>query len=110
MNMRRGEWSNWDISPLTSKSTNGHSMLTKIGTDLKPVKKERLSCFLLKPFCPYRIDIDYFKDARKEFSTKEWIDIILGAVDYNADGYNDDEEKKLTMLTRLLPFIEKRLN
>ena len=31
-------------------------------------------------------------------------------MDYNADGYNDDEEKKLTMLTRLLPFIEKRLN
>lgn len=34
----------------------------------------------------------------------------LGAVDYNAAGYGNDEEKKLTMLTRLLPFIEKRLN
>lgn len=60
-------------------------------------------------FCPYEIDMDYYKDARAEFTTKEWIDILLGAVDYNADGYADDEQK-LTMLTRLLPFIEKRLN
>ena len=34
----------------------------------------------------------------------------MGAVDYNAAGYRGDEEKKLTMLTRLLPFVEKRLN
>ena len=34
---------------------------------------------------------------------------MLGAVDYNASGYAD-EETKLTMLTRLLSFVEKRLN
>ena len=60
-------------------------------------------------FCPYEIDVDYYKDARSEFTTKEWIDVLLGAIDYNADGYTDDEQK-LTMLTRLLPFVEKRLN
>jgi ATP-dependent Lon protease len=63
-----------------------------------------------KNFCPYTIDLDYYKDARKEFDTSEWLDVLLGAVDYNAEGYNGDEEKKLTMLTRLLPFAEKRLN
>ncbi len=63
-----------------------------------------------KAFCPYTIDVEYFKDARSAFTTAEWIDILLGAVDYNASGYLGDEEKKLTMLTRLLPFIEKRLN
>ena len=35
--------------------------------------------------------------------------MVLGAVDYNAAGYRT-EEQKLTMLTRLLPFVEKRLN
>lgn len=50
-----------------------------------------------------------YKDARKDFTTEEWIDVILGAVDYNASGYKSEEEK-LTMITRLLPFIEKRLN
>lgn len=60
-------------------------------------------------FQPYEVDLDYFKDARREFSTKEWIDLILGAIDYNAAGY-EEEEQKITMITRLLPFIEKRLN
>ncbi len=70
--------------------------------------KIKLTTF--KSFCPYIIDVEYFKDARKEFSISEWIDVILGAVDYNSEGYLNNEEKKLTMLTRLLPFIEKRLN
>lgn len=73
-------------------------------------KQGKIKLISFKTFCPYRIDLDYYKEARKEFTTEEWIDIILGAVDYNAKGYADDEEKKLTMLTRLLPFIEKRLN
>ncbi len=60
-------------------------------------------------FCPYTTDLEYFKDVRNEFTISEWIDIILGAIDYNAAGYQNEEEK-LSMLTRLLPFIEKRLN
>lgn len=69
--------------------------------------KIRLTSF--KNFCPYAIELDYYKDARSEFTTAEWIDALLGAVDYNASGYKSEEEK-LTMLTRLLPFAEKRLN
>jgi ATP-dependent Lon protease len=71
-------------------------------------------------FCPYTIDVEYFKDMRNEFSLSEWLDVVLGAVDYNAVGYVDEdknggrivdaEERKLTMLTRLLPFVEKRLH
>ena len=76
--------------------------------ELKLPGKIKLTNF--KTFCPYSIDLEYYKDARKEFTTAEWIDLLLGAVDYNASGYQGDEEKKLTMLTRLLPFVEKRLN
>ena len=60
-------------------------------------------------FCPYTVDIDYYKDVRSEFTIDEWIDVILGAIDYNAAGY-EEAEQKLAMLTRLLPFVEKRLN
>jgi len=76
----------------------------------KGTKKGKIKLTAFKSFCPYTIDIDYYKDARREFSTSEWLDVLLGAVDYNASGYLGDEEKKLTMLTRLLPFVEKRLN
>lgn len=67
--------------------------------------KIKLTAF--KTFCPYTIDVEYYKEARKEFTTSEWLDVLLGAVDYNPGGYLGDEEKKLTMLTRLLPFLEK---
>lgn len=60
-------------------------------------------------FCPYIVDLDEFKYAREDFSLDEWIDIILGAIDYNADGY-ERKKQKLAMITRLLPFVEKRLN
>ena len=76
--------------------------------DPKNPGKIKLTGF--KTFCPYTIDLDYYKTIRNEFSINEWLDILLGAVDYNSDGYLGDEEKKLTMLTRLLPFVEKRLN
>ncbi|MBR0151602.1 MAG: BREX system Lon protease-like protein BrxL [Synergistaceae bacterium] len=61
------------------------------------------------PFCPYTVSAEYYREARKEFTVYEWEDLLLGAIDYNAAGYVD-EEQKLSMLTRLLPFIEKRLN
>lgn len=69
-----------------------------------------------KPFCPYTIDLDYYREARKEFSVQEWIDVLISAVDYNPKGYvNDhtgeiDESKKLHFLRRLLPFVENRIN
>ena len=62
-----------------------------------------------KQFCPYTLDLDYYKEARACFTTDEWIDVLLGAIDYNANGYSC-RDCKLTMLTRLLPFVEKRLN
>ncbi|KAF5067509.1 BREX system Lon protease-like protein BrxL [Acetobacterium wieringae] len=69
----------------------------------------RIKLISFTNFCPYTIDLDYYKDARAEFTTKEWFDVILGAIDYNADGYTDMHQKS-AMLTRLLPFVEKRLN
>ena len=75
----------------------------------KNSKAGKITLVSFKNFCPYRIDLDQYKDARKDFTTEEWIDVILGAVDYNAAGY-ETQEQKLTMLTRLLSFVEKRLN
>ena len=62
-----------------------------------------------KPFCPYTIDLDYYIEARKFFSIDEWIHVLLSAIDYNPSGYASITQK-MTMLARLLPFVEKRLN
>ncbi|MDR3569762.1 MAG: BREX system Lon protease-like protein BrxL [Syntrophobacteraceae bacterium] len=69
-------------------------------------------CFTLleyKNFCPYTIDLDAYREARSRFNAEEWIDVVLGAIDYNPAGY-EDWVKKHTVLARLLPFIEPRLN
>jgi ATP-dependent Lon protease len=76
---------------------------------ITPKQQGKIRLLGFKNFCPYSIELDYYKSVRDEFTTAEWIDILLGGVDYNADGYKSEEEK-LTMLTRLLPFVEKRLN
>ena len=75
----------------------------------RPRQPGKIRLLKFKNFCPYSVDLDYFKQMRSEFTISEWIDVVLGAVDYNADGY-PDTSAKLMMLTRLLPFVEKRLN
>jgi ATP-dependent Lon protease len=61
------------------------------------------------PFCPYTVDLGFYREARKQFSTQEWVDVLISAVDYNPKGY-DSERQKLYFLRRLLPFVERRVN
>ena len=61
------------------------------------------------PFCPYTVDLEFYKEARRAFTIDEWIDVLISAADYNPNGY-DSEQQKLCFLRRLLPFVEKRLN
>lgn len=88
----------------------------------KPKIPGKIRLLSFKDFCPYTIDLDYYKDVRREFSIGEWVDIALGAVDYKSEGYDiakandrdgllpEADTMRLTMLTRVLPFVEKRLN
>lgn len=39
----------------------------------------------------------------------EWINVLLSAIDYNPKGYVS-KTQKMAMLSRLLPFVEKRIN
>jgi len=62
-----------------------------------------------RPFRPYRVDVDYYREVRREFTLDEWVDLLILAVDYNPAGFLDVAQK-LTLLSRLLPFVEKRVN
>lgn len=62
-----------------------------------------------QPFCPYTIDLEYYINARQYFTIDEWINVLLSAIDYNPKGYVS-QTQKMTMLSRLLPFVEKRIN
>jgi len=63
-----------------------------------------------KPFKPYSsVDLSYLAEARKNFTTTEWIDVILSAMEYDPEGFQSLTQK-VEFLTRLLIFIEPRLN
>ena len=99
-----------------SELISGHEVWGMIELGYKPPMEfsrpkipGKIRLLQFKNFSPYKIDLDFYKNARKNFSFEEWQKILLGAADYNASGY-EREEEKLTMLTRLLPFVEKKLN
>lgn len=62
-----------------------------------------------KPFCPYSVDLEDYKEGRREFSTEEWVEVLISAADYNVNGFESNSQR-LTFLQRLLPFVEKNLN
>ena len=103
----------WDRIKDEVVNTSGGWGLVKLGyatpEETGKTQGGKLTLLEYKNFCPYEVNLDAFREARKEFSTDEWIDIILGAIDYNPEGYGDWLEKH-TLLTRLLPFIEPRVN
>lgn len=73
-------------------------------------KKSHVEMVDYKPFKPYSsVDVGYLADARSNFTTTEWIDVLLSAMEYDPDGF-ESMTQKVEFLTRLLIFIEPRLN
>jgi ATP-dependent Lon protease len=62
-----------------------------------------------KPFKPYEVEIEYFRERRKEFTLEEWIDVLIRSMEYNPDGF-ESLSQKLLFLARLLVFVEPNLN
>ena len=52
---------------------------------VKPRLSGKIKLVGFKNFCPYTVDLDYYKEMRSHFTIDEWIDVLLGAIDYNAD-------------------------
>jgi ATP-dependent Lon protease len=62
----------------------------------------------LKPFQIANIDLEYFIESRKNFSTSEWIDLLISSMGFNQEVYSDRE--KVLLLCRLIPLVEPRFN
>ena len=76
----------------------------------EPGRPGHVEMVKFKPFRPMeRIDINAFRVCRKQFTTDEWIDVLISAMEYNPESFAS-KTQKLEFLTRLLPFIEPRLN
>lgn len=69
-----------------------------------------------KPFEPYTVDLSYFTEARKQFTTSEWIDVLVRCMEANPNYENTGTKSKFTLnkkliyISRLLVYVEPNLN
>lgn len=65
-----------------------------------------------KPLQAAKIEVDEYIDKRREFTREEWIQLLINSLGYNAEGpggYATDKTR-LALLTRLIPFVQRRVN
>ena len=73
-------------------------------------KKYHVEIVDYKPFKPYKsVDVEYLREARKAFTIDEWLDVLLSAMEYDPDTF-ENIHQKMEFVTRLFIFIEPRLN
>ncbi|MBF0105442.1 MAG: BREX system Lon protease-like protein BrxL [Deltaproteobacteria bacterium] len=62
----------------------------------------------LKPIQLSKFDYDAYIQTRKQFTTTEWVDLLIQSMGFNPDKF--DERGKLIQLLRLVPYCERNYN
>lgn len=62
----------------------------------------------IKPIQLSNFDFDSYVTARREFSTDEWIDLLVQSIGFNPELFG--RRAKLIQLVRLIPFVERNYN
>lgn len=68
--------------------------------------QNRVVLVKFKPFQVSSINLNLYKEYRKNFSSLEWLDSLLSTVGFNPNIFSTIREK-LIILSRLLPLIQK---
>jgi len=61
-----------------------------------------------RPFQLANIDLEYFCESRKHFTTQEWIDFLVSSMGFNHRLYT--RRQKILLISRLIPMVEPRYN
>lgn len=98
----------WD--EVKSKILTGGEAWGVLTLSYKPItsKESKICLEGFNAFQPYTADLKYYKNARKNFTLNEWLSVLLGGFDYDANGFT--EEEKLSVIRRMLIFVENRIN
>ena len=62
----------------------------------------------IKPIQLSNFDFDGYIAARREFTTDEWIDLLIQSIGFNPELFG--RRAKLIQLVRLIPFVERNYN
>ncbi len=61
-----------------------------------------------RPFQLANLDLEYFRECRKSFTTQEWIDFLISSMGFNHHLYT--ERQKILLICRLISMVEPRYN
>jgi ATP-dependent Lon protease len=62
----------------------------------------------LKPIQLSHFNFDGYVEARKQFTTEEWIDLLIQSIGFNPEMFG--KRSRLSQLIRLIPFCERNYN
>lgn len=89
-------------------SGNGVWSIVTIGYISGESVRVRWEILTFKPIQIARIDLQEYIDQRRNFTTEEWMDMLMHTVGLNPETLNRRE--KFIILARLLPFVENNFN
>ena len=97
-----------DKNIITSNPRLLSSGLWGMGKITKLEGSKRVSLAKFKPFQIASINLMKFKELRTQFSTEEWLKILISSIGFNPDSFSKTRDK-LVILSRLLPLVQKSI-
>jgi len=85
----------WSIADIEYDYTEDRNVSPWILASLKPIQQSHFS-------------FEAFVEARKNFTTEEWIDLLIQSIGFNPEMFG--RRTKLLQLTRLIPYCERNYN
>ena len=79
--------------------------------EYEPSEDKRICPWVMQSLKPIQLsdfDYDSYIAARKNFTTEEWIDLLLQSIGFNPEMFS--ARSKLLQLVRLIPFCERNYN
>jgi len=86
----------------------GLGTLRYVPPDGQDVKKGQIWMVDFKAFQTPGVDLEYYRDSRKQFSIDEWVDLLVSSCQFNPDVHRLPQ--KLLLLSRIIPLVEPRVN
>lgn len=85
----------------------GSGTLISQPTEAKSDKYE-VAMVDFKPMQTSKVDLDFYINARKNFTVRQWRELLIRSMGYNPTVYGQNEQMHL--LTRLTPLIQQSVN
>lgn len=79
--------------------------------EYEPSEDKKISPWILESLKPIQLssfDMDLYLEQRQQFSTDEWIDLLIQSIGFNPEHFS--KRGKLFQLLRLVPFSERNYN